>query len=736
MSNASLHSSILDQLAEREGLVGRDLRFLRCLSWEKIDIEVAQRFFSRINETGVKIDPASLEAAIVGGHVIDHQTGGADPMWAVNDLNRLLRDAADAEAYREPVSNLLQASGLSPALIKRAVTVLINAGQNGLALRLALARWLDRPEVLNSLGAELKKYKEDLEPASFLVTGFSTLNIFSDDFSKACAVHGVNAQIQTTDYGQAIQSLLNTADSSYNGVLIVLDRDGLLPVDWRHSGGDIEQLILERVTQLAEAIHSFSDKTGIPILVNTLPRPVSPSFGVIDNTAPGGEGRIVNRVNSILYDLAESLANVLLVDSDMALADIPASARIDDKLFYYGRIPFSNQASRLLASAFSSTFVSLKTGPAKVLALDLDNTMWGGIYGEDGVANLQCDEEFPGNVFRAFQQECLRLKNQGMLLVVLSKNNPDAISVFDEHQGMILKKKDFVAHRINWDLKAQNIRELAEELNLGLQSFIFLDDSSHERSAMRAMCPEVIVPELPDDPSHWVRFLRGLRETWVLRMTDEDRRRSEMYIADRQRKDLKKVSRSIEEYLLSLHQSLTLIRVDDNCLKRIAQLHLRTNQFNLTTERLDAAAISKMRQQDDKFVMLAGRVVDKFGDHGIVITGIAEVDGDVATIRTFLMSCRVIGRNVEDAFLCALIDELVGRGVKRIMGIFRPTSKNQQVAEFYPKHGFSSEKALEDGKCWELGIDNGSAKPVCPAGIEILKEWDDGNSTCKVQVSH
>jgi HAD superfamily phosphatase (TIGR01681 family) len=217
----------------------------------------------------------------------------------------------------------------------------------------------------------------------------------------------------------------------------------------------------------------------------------------------------VQLINRRLLEAAERHGNIVVVDADHALVDIPPSRRRDPKLWSYGRVAYSVDATRALARAFAEAWALSTRGPAKVLALDLDNTLWGGTYGEDGLERLTCGEDFPGNVFQAFQQECVRLKHQGLLLVALSKNNADAITVFERHAGMVLKRSDFAASAIDWQPKPENIRKLASELNLGLDSFVFIDDSPHEREAMRRLAPEVIVPCPDPAQPGWLRRLHA-----------------------------------------------------------------------------------------------------------------------------------------------------------------------------------------------------------------------------------
>ncbi len=344
--------------------------------------------------------------------------------------------------------------------------------------------------------------------------------------------------------------------------------------------------------------------------------------------------------------------------------------------------------------------------------------------GEDGVAKLACGDDFPGNAFKAFQQECLRLKSQGMILAILSKNNPDAITAFETHPGMVLRPDDFVATRINWAPKPENIRALAKEINVGLDSFVFLDDSPHEREAMRRLCPEVQVPEMPADPALRPFWLRNLAETWPIRLTGEDARRSEMYLAERKAKDLRTQVASLADYLKALSQTLTVAEASAATLPRVAQMHGRTNQFNLTTRRFTEADIAEMMADPAQWLVLHGQVRDKFGDHGIVICATVRRAGKEAVIETFLMSCRVIGREVERAFLGALLERLASQGVQIVRGAYIPTAKNAQVRDFYEKSGF--EKAETEGETQWWRWEAGKSPLLTSDFVEVIWERADG----------
>ncbi len=521
--------------------------------------------------------------------------------------------------------------------------------------------------------------------------GFSTGDILQQALISAFSQVGYDAQLTSAGFGAVVTELLEPAPELPDVIAIQIDPGGLIKRDWRLSSQDAERLFEQSTETFLAALEGFSRTHRAQVLINTLPSPISPSAGFLDPFHPDGTGYLTSSFNRRLGDRAGDLNNVTIVDTDLAMADIAPTKRSDPKLWYYGRIPYSTEATRALAAAFAEAYAARESKPVKALALDLDNTLWRGIYGEDGLQGIECGDDFPGNAFKAFQNECLRLKSQGLLLTILSKNDEDVLEVFDAHPGMALRREDIVAHRINWEPKAQNVRSLADELSIGLDSFLFLDDSPHEREAMRRLAPEVRVPELPDDPAGRIDFLRNQRPLWPRRLTAEDRSRSELYVVQSKGRALRNQVASIDEYLAGLGQRLCIEPMRSATLPRIAQMHARTNQFNLTTLRLSETELASQMADEGGHRVILGRLSDQFGDHGIVICACACRTGDRAELLTFLMSCRVIGRQVEYAFLGALLKNLVASGVKEVAARCIPTQKNNPSRDFYEKAGFTLE---------------------------------------------
>jgi FkbH-like protein len=342
---------------------------------------------------------------------------------------------------------------------------------------------------------------------------------------------------------------------------------------------------------------------------------------------------------------------------------------------------------------------------AKVLVTDLDNTLWGGVIGEDGLDGIKVGAEYPGAAYQALQRAMLDLSRRGVLLAICSKNNAsDALEVLLKHPGMLLHPEHFAALRINWDDKATNLRQIAAELNIGVDALAFFDDNPVERERVRQELPEVFVIEVPPDPMDYARALREFPAFERLVLTEEDRERSRMYAEQRQRTELQQVAGTLEEYYRSLQMVITVQPLAHNNLERIAQLTQKTNQFNLTTRRYSEQQLLDVVSTGTAEVFGAS-VRDRFGDNGLVGVTIMRRAGEVCEIDTFLLSCRVIGRTVETGILAYLIEHARVCGAQQVIGWFIPTKKNAPAKDFLSRHGFELTGEEADGaQRWVLDL--------------------------------
>jgi len=351
--------------------------------------------------------------------------------------------------------------------------------------------------------------------------------------------------------------------------------------------------------------------------------------------------------------------------------------------------------------------------------LDLDNTLWGGIIGEDGLSGICLGDAPPGNAYAAFQRRLKGLTRRGVLLAINSRNNPeDAIEALETHPDMVLRPEDFAAMRINWKSKVENIREIARELNLRLDALAFWDDDPAERERMRAMVPEVLTIEVPRDPALYERTLAQAAEFDALALTEEDRARGHMMAEGRARGAARARFESEEDFLHSLEIRATVAAPNAVTLPRFAQLTARTNQFNLTTRRATEADLAR-RIASGRTLARGLRVSDRFGDEGWVGFALFEREGEGARLDTFLLSCRVIGRKVEHAFLAACLEELRAAGVSRVEASYRPTPKNALCEGFLAEAGFSRTGETPEEISYSLNLSGGT--PPLPGHITLVR---------------
>ncbi|MDQ8698269.1 HAD-IIIC family phosphatase [Hyphomicrobium sp. LHD-15] len=694
---------------------------LPAIDWSKVPPPKVSLLLLSLAEAGLSVPRWLSKALLLAGHKLD--AGSAQTLTAslavLNRLNAASGEWNEREAVSGAIATLAYDPDIDPAVVGALLRRLMALSWDEEALRLALAHYHRMPHILNQIGDLLETHVAQLPAARLHVSGSSTTWTLIEAIRPAFAVEGVRAEIAEGLYGSALSDLI-TPPTDVDALVVLLDFESLLPRDWRLGSHDLENRLVAEAEVLANALEAFSTRTHVPLLINTLPVPSAPTAGFLDRSHATGLRRAVDILNARIFDAAERSSRIVVIDADQALSSISVQEQADPKLWYYGRIAYSADATRLMARAFAEAWQLQGRGRAKVLAVDFDNTLWGGVYSDDGPERLACSHDFPGNAYQALQKECLRLKGQGLLLVALSKNNADAISVFEQHPGMVLRADDFSATAINWQPKPENIRKLAADLNLGLDTFLFIDDSPHEREAMRRLCPEVMVPEMPSDPAERPIWLRRLAATWPVRITAEDETRATLYAVEREARKAKVGAASIDQFLAGLEQNLVLSFVSSKTAARAAQMHQRTNQFNLTTLRLTESDIARYMNDEASGIAVQGRVIDKFGDHGLVVAATVDIDAGEAIIRTLVMSCRVIGREIERAFVGELLRALARRGIRRVRGEFVPTPKNAMVRDFYASCGFT-QTSTDAGRTTWLFVRDASDEP---ASTFVTASWE------------
>ena len=355
-------------------------------------------------------------------------------------------------------------------------------------------------------------------------------------------------------------------------------------------------------------------------------------------------------------------------------------------------------------------------GSRKGVIVDLDNTLWGGVIGDDGPDGILISAHGEGEDYYRFQCFLRELKNRGVLLAVCSKNeHSNAVLPFERHPAMVLRLSDFAAFVANWDNKAVNIERIQQTLNIGLESMVFVDDNPFERNLVRNLLPTVIVPELPDDPSDYVRALCELNLFETNTVAKEDAQRTELYRVEGQRRIAEANAASFEEFLQSLDMKITMERFTPQNLNRISQLFQRSNQFNLTTHRYTQAHCEVMMGDTASYLPLGVSLSDRFGDHGLISIVVARPDlaAGALVITDWLMSCRVLARGVEEYLMNHVFEEARRRDLQRVLGEFVPTSKNAMVKDFFARFGFKKVREDSDGRSeWMLETNAYTPRPV------------------------
>lgn len=403
----------------------------------------------------------------------------------------------------------------------------------------------------------------------------------------------------------------------------------------------------------------------------------------------------MRKLNFLLTEKCREFGNVRLIDLEPLRAKLGSDTFCDPKMYMIAKMPLSTAALPLVAARVVEAVLARQGHIRKCAILDLDNTLWGGVIGDDGLNGIELGDYKQGHAFTEFQTWLKELKNRGIMLAVCSKNDDgNAREPFEKHPGMVLKLNDFSAFVANWENKADNIRRIQKELNIGFDSMVFFDDNPFERQLVRTMLPEVEVPELPEDPAEYTRFAREQNLFDTASFSEEDRVRTERYIAEKSRTELSATLENYDDYLKALDMKTVCAPFDAFHIPRIAQLTQRSNQFNLRTVRYseeEAAAIAA----DDKYITRYFTLRDRFGEHGLIAVVILEKREDCLFVNEWLMSCRVLKRGMEQFIADSIISAAKDAGFSRVVGEYIPTAKNAMVKDLYVNMGFTP---LPDGR--------------------------------------
>lgn len=552
------------------------------------------------------------------------------------------------------------------------------------------------------------------QPIRIAMVGSSTLDYARHYVNVACAQAGIAADFYVGPYGQYAQELLNASSGlfGFDADIVIVSVHGralfpelyddpfALPPDARRGAAGAA---VERLTALVESLTSRSRAT---VLLHTFATPQHSPAGVLDLRDEFGQSELFAHINGNLARIVrERFLSVRLIDEDRVFGRTGKREMTDPRLWHMARIGLAHDALREATGEYMRVIKPLLGRNRKCLVLDLDNTLWGGVIGEDGPEGIALGHEAPGNAYRAFQEAIAALARRGILLAINSKNNEqEALAVLEHHPEMLLRPRDFAAMRINWLDKAANLRSIADELNIGLDSLVFMDDNPVECARVRAGLPQVLTVALPKDPALFRRTLLDLTDFETLQLTDEDRQRGAMYAQQRERRSLEAEQGSLEGFLAALDLEVDIAALADVDVPRVTQLIGKTNQFNLTTVRHTEQAVRGFAASRAHHVYTV-RVRDRFGDHGLTGVAIVATNDGAWTIETLLLSCRVLGCGVETALLSAIAAAAAKSGATTLHGLFTPTARNDVAAPFYERHGFCRNGDRDSAQLWSLGLD-------------------------------
>lgn len=458
-------------------------------------------------------------------------------------------------------------------------------------------------------------------------------------------------------------------------------------------------------SEIAQLVDTFRARSRASLLVHNLALPAWRKLGLFDVKSGQGQATLLQRMNDAVAEVARRVIDTHVVDYAALVNRHGALNWYDERMRLYARAPIAGAMQVHLAHEYVKCLRALTGGAKKCLVIDLDNTLWGGIVGEDGFDGIRLGATYPGSAFARFQQHVLDLQRRGVIVAVASKNNPaDVDEVFDRHRAMVLRREHFAALEIGWARKSESLRRIAQRLSIGLEHIVFVDDNPAECEEVRLALPQVHVIALPAQPERYVEALQreGLFDT--LSLSDEDRRRGELYRQREEAQSLRARVGSLEDYYRDLAMQIDVAPIGSATLPRASQLTQKTNQFNVTTRRYSEAEMAE-RLADPAWIGFTVAVRDRFGDNGIVGVALAREAQQALEIDSLLMSCRVIGRTVETAMLAHLCDQARARRLGVLRGRIVPTAKNAPARDLFERHGFVHEPDDEGGDgCWRLDL--------------------------------
>jgi len=590
----------------------------------------------------------------------------------------------------------------------------------------ALLRDLDASTLsgreVDVIARSLHRESTDAPRLRIALLGNHTLDPLATRLAVHAATAGIDVETWVAPYGQYMQSVLD-AGSGLAGfgprlTFLGLAMRALSPAvygEFANLDGAAREAERDRILQhLDDWVRAALAATDSLLLVGNFPRPSHNALGTADGREPLGETEFYLSLNLELLRRYRDEPRVCIVDLERLMLGYGAERAFNERLYHVAKLLWSEGFQAQLADELTRYAVAVRGEAKKCLVLDLDNTLWGGITGEDGAAALEIGSGSPrAEAFAAFQRVLKGIQARGVVLAICSKNNiADVDEAFAAHPDMPLRRQDFVAERISWDPKPAGIMGIAEDLGIGIDAIAFVDDNPAEREIVRGALPQVAVVELPADPADYADALRRQVLFDRLDVTAEDRARSSHYVQQAERQRFERATFDLSDYLSGLGTELFVRPAGEADLARVHQLFTKTNQFNLTTRRYSPADIERFLE-DDRWDLTIASLRDRFGDLGVIALYLVGREGDCVEIDSFVMSCRALGRDAETALMNRLKERHAG-GSARIRASYIPTARNAPAREFLARQGFRLiEEAADGSRRYELDPD-ASGAIACP----------------------
>ncbi len=470
---------------------------------------------------------------------------------------------------------------------------------------------------------------------------------------------------------------------------------------------EIKEMQQDEIDRFQEIWQKAMESYNCPIIQNNFEYPSYRVFGNSDRTIAQGKINYIDQINRSFTEAAQKIDGLYINDINYLSSKIGLDRWFDPQYWYSYKYAVSFDAIPYLAQSIAAISASIYGKSKKCLILDLDNTLWGGVIGDDGLTDIKLGPDFPmGEAYLDLQKYVASLKDRGIALAICSKNEYENAIDGLTHPHSALAPEDFVTIKANWNPKHQNVVEIAQELNIGLDSLVFLDDNPSERELVKSQLPEVAVPDIGKDITHYPSFLEENYFFESTTFTQEDLKKTSSLKDNLKRVQSKSQFKNYGEFLDSLEMKATISNFQEQYLERITQLINKTNQFNLTTKRLTATEVQKINYNQQDYLALCGRLEDKFGDNGLIAISIGKIEQTDLYMDIWLMSCRVIKRDMEKAMMDQLVEQAKKKGIKTIWGKWVASKKNKMVENLYQDLGFSYQSGDQKQANWKLEIDS------------------------------